>query len=138
EAQPNFSPLNVFPTPGLYPARLTGTATNGETAQGVVAVMVTGTFEAWRAANFTAAELANTNISGAVANPDGDRFPNLLEYAMGLDPKTSKPASTFSAILSNGVFTLSFPHYKPAADAPLALEASSDLVNWSSVLATQY
>src|SRR2546430_5449724 len=35
---------------------------------------------------------SNTNISGASANPDGDRFPNLLEYAMGLNPKTSNSA----------------------------------------------
>ena len=56
---------------------------------------------------------------------------------MGLDPKTSDPASTFSATLNNSVFTISFPHYKPAADAPIALEVSSDLVSWSSVTTTQ-
>ena len=91
----------------------------------------------WRAGKFTAAELANTNISGASANPDGDQFPNLLEYAMGLDPKTSNSASTVSATLSKSLFTLSFPHYKPAADAPIALEVSSNLLNWSSVTTTQ-
>jgi PKD repeat protein len=133
----NANPVKTFRSPGVYHARLTVTDTNGNTAQGVVAITVNSQFDAWQAGNFTAAELADTNISGPAANPDGDRFPNLLEYAMGLDPKTSNPPSTVSTTVSNGVFSMSFPHYKPAADAPIALEMSSDLVNWSSVTTTQ-
>jgi PKD repeat protein len=133
----NANPVKIFRSPGTYHARLTVTDTNGNTAQGLVTINVNSTFDAWRAGNFTAAELTNTNISGASADPDGDPFPNLLEYAMGLDPKTSDPASTLSATLSNNLFTLSFPHYKPAADAPIALEVSPDLVNWTSVTTTQ-
>jgi PKD repeat protein len=133
----NANPVKTFRSPGVYHGRLTVTDTNGNTAQGLVAVSVNSRFDAWRAAKFTAAELAKTNLSGASANPDGDRFPNLLEYAMGLEPKTSNPTSTVSATVSNGVFTLSFPHYKPATDAPLVLEVSSDLVSWSSATATQ-
>jgi hypothetical protein len=116
---------------------LTVTDTNGNIAQGVVTINVNSTFDAWRAGKFTPAQFANTNISGAFANPDGDSFPNLLEYAMGLGPKSSDPASTLSATVSNSFFTLTFPHYKPAADAPIALEVSSDLINWTSVAPTQ-
>src|SRR5258708_14521221 len=116
---------------------LTVTDTNGNTAHGVVTISVNSKFDAWRAGKFTASELANTNISGAFANPDDDRFPNLLEYAMGLDPKTSNSTSTVTATLSNSLFMLSFPHYKPAADAAIALEVSSNLVSWSSVTTTQ-
>ena len=133
----NANPVKIFRSPGIYHARLTVTDTNGNTAQGVVTINVNSTFDAWRAGKFTAAELANTNISGASANPDGDPFPNLLEYAMGLEPKISDPASTLSATLSNGLFTLSFPHYKPAVDAPIALEVSPDLLNWTSVTTAQ-
>jgi hypothetical protein len=133
----NSTLTKTFRSPGTYHARLTVTDTNGNTAQGFVTIGVNSRFDAWRAGKFTAAEFGNTNISGASANPDGDRFPNLLEYAMGLDPKTSNPASTFSAILSNSLFTLSFPHFKPATDVPITLEASSNLVNWSSVTSTQ-
>ncbi|HWW02955.1 MAG TPA: hypothetical protein VNZ64_24860 [Candidatus Acidoferrum sp.] len=56
---------------------------------------------------------------------------------MGLDPKTPDPASTLGATLSNSLFTLSFAHFKPATDAPIALEVSPDLVNWSSAATTQ-
>jgi hypothetical protein len=133
----NPNPVKTFRSPGTYHARLTVTDTNGNTAQGVVRINVNSTFDAWRAGKFTMAELANTNISGASANPDGDRFPNLLEYAMGLDPKSSNLAGTLSATLSNNVFTLGFPHYKPATDAPITLEMSPDLAGWSSVATAQ-
>ena len=44
-------------------------------------------FDAWRQDNFTGeGELDDPNISGPDADPDGDGIPNLLEYAMGLDP----------------------------------------------------
>jgi hypothetical protein len=98
---------------------------------------VNSKFDLWRAGKFTPAELTNTNVSGASANPDGDQFQNLLEYAMGLDPKASNSTSTVSATLSNGIFSISFPHYKPAADAPITLETSSDLVNWSVATTAQ-
>ncbi len=127
----------TFYTPGLYHARLTVTDTNGNTAQGSVTVTVGAKFDAWRAVKFTAAEFANTNISGASANPDGDIFPNLLEYAMGLEPKTNTPASTFAMNYTNGIFSLTFPHYKFATDAPLTLEASANLLTWNSVTVTQ-
>jgi PKD repeat protein len=133
----NANPVKTFVSPGTYHARLTATDTNGNTAQGVVVISVNSKFDSWRAGHFTAAELANTNISGALANPDGDSFPNLLEYAMALDPKIFNSISTVSIILTNGILKLSFPHYKPATDAPITVEASSDLSNWSDVTATQ-
>jgi PKD repeat protein len=133
----NANPVKTFSAPGTYHARLTVTDTNGNTAQGVVTINVNSTFDLWRAAKFTAAELANTNISGSAANPDGDSYPNLLEYAMALDPKTFNASSTVSATVTNGMFKLSFPHFKPAVDAPLAVQVSTDLSTWGSLTATQ-
>jgi autotransporter-associated beta strand protein len=51
-----------------------------------------GGLDAYLGAHFTAAELANPDISGPGEDPDGDGFPNLLEYAMG----GSDPASASS------------------------------------------
>lgn len=133
----NASPTKTFPSPGTYHVRLTVTDTNGNTAQGVVTINVSSKFDFWRAGKFTVAELGNTNVSGAWANPDGDSFPNLLEYAMALEPKTSNATATVSTTLSNGVFALSFPHFKPAADALLTIEASSNLTSWVNIAATQ-
>jgi len=44
-------------------------------------------FDAWRKEHFSEEELQDPNISGPDADPDGDGIPNLMEYAMGLDPK---------------------------------------------------
>ena len=133
----NANPTKVFSTPGLYRVRLTVTDTNGNTAQGGVTVSVGAKFDAWRAVKFTPAELADTSISGAPANPDADTFPNLLEYAMGQEPKTSTAASTVRLVFTNGIFSLTFPHYTYATDATLTVEASPDLMTWSSVTVTQ-
>jgi len=42
-------------------------------------------FDTWRKEHFPDA-LDNPDISGPDADPDGDGIPNLMEYAMGLDP----------------------------------------------------
>ncbi len=44
------------------------------------------TFAAWQTGVFTPAQLADPNISGPGADPDGDGVINLLEYAFNLNP----------------------------------------------------
>jgi PKD repeat protein len=127
------NPSKIFKSPGAYTARVAATDASGNTAQSSIVITVNATFDSWRAEKFTAAELANPAISGATANPDGDAFPNLLEYAMGLEPKTADSSHVLATSMSNGVFTISYPHFKPATDAPLTLEISSDLSQWNSI-----
>ena len=52
-----------------------------------------GQFEAWREQNFTAAELSNWALSGDNGEPAQDGIPNLMKYALGLNPKTSATSS---------------------------------------------
>ena len=42
---------------------------------------------AWNKSHFTPAEIGNTAISGPTADPDGDGASNLLELALGSDPR---------------------------------------------------
>ncbi len=105
---------------------------NGNTAQASVGITANATFNFWRSDKFTASELTNSAISGASANPDLDVFPNLLEYAMGLEPKTSNSTDTVSITLSNGFFLVSFPHLKAATDVSLVAQSSTDLSNWTA------
>lgn len=133
----NLNPVKIFRTPGTYHPRFTVTDTNGNTAQGSVTVKVNAKFSDWIASKFTATERLDLSISGTSATPDGDKFPNLLEYAMGLEPKDPDPTSVVTTTLTNDLFTLTYPHYKYAADAPLTLETTTDFITWDPVSVTQ-
>ena len=70
-------------------------------------------FELWQQHYFSVEELANTNVSGATATPDGDRVPNLLKYYMGLPGRTNAPANgltTGGLFPSNSDFYLSMTY----------------------------
>jgi hypothetical protein len=130
----NLNPVKVFKTPGTYRARFTVTDTNGNTAPGGVSIKVNAKWTDWLADKFTVAERSNQQITGPSADPDGDKLPNLLEYATGQEPTETNPASVFGMTLTNGYFALTFPHYKYAADVALTLEVSSDFTTWNPVV----
>lgn len=67
--------------------------------------------------------------SGPGEDFDADGLANLLEYALGTDPK--KHTAVPSAVLENDVFTLTHTLNLSATDIILAAEWSGDLVNWS-------
>jgi hypothetical protein len=129
----NRNPTKVFPAPGTYRARLTVTDTNGNVATGLVTIEAQATFGLWRTAKFLPGELSNTNISGAMADPDLDGINNRLEYALGLDPKVRNTATNGlpRAAISNGLFTLTYTRCKPASDLPVVVETSTDLQTWT-------
>jgi hypothetical protein len=85
--------------------------------------------DAWRVANFSTAELTDPGFSGDLADPDHDGLSNLMEYALGLPPKTfSTNALTVS--VQSGSLTLSYPRAKAATDVTLAVDWSPDLKAW--------
>jgi hypothetical protein len=49
------------------------------------------TFESWLHYHFTAAEQAQPGMAGPQDDPDGDTLSNLMEYALGTDPRSSTP-----------------------------------------------
>src|SRR4029079_2522805 len=78
----------TFSTGGVYLLRFT--VTDGElSASDDIQITVNGSdpYQAWRSANFTAAELANPAITDDNADPDGDSFSNKQEYIAGTNPK---------------------------------------------------
>jgi len=88
-------------------------------------------FDAWRKANFTELELGNPVISGDLANPDGDSLANLMEFALGLSPK-SPDVNPLSPRMESGFFTVTYSRLKSATDISLVLEKSTNLVSWES------
>lgn len=94
----------AFNKPGLYIVFLTveGTVASSGDPTAVSApqplVFAIGAFARWQAGHFTLPELLDASISGAAADPDGDRWTNAMEYALGGNPKTasakrSKPST---------------------------------------------
>lgn len=57
--------------------------------------VVEGAFDRWRAAHFSAAQLADPLVSGLLADPDGDNVSNLAEFNGDSSPldRLSKPPS---------------------------------------------
>jgi len=60
------------------------------------------TFGAWQKLRFTPSELALPDVSGEAADPDHDGRPNLIEYALGTNPKAFDAAPALVAATSNG------------------------------------
>ena len=83
----------------------------------------------WLRANFTAAQLTNLAVSGDAADPANDGLPNLMKYALGLNPNTADP-NPFAPGVANGIFTLNYPLSKSAVDVSLTTLWSTNLTAW--------
>jgi hypothetical protein len=88
-------------------------------------------FDAWRFANFTPAERANPNISGETADPDADNLDNLIEYALGLPPKTPGPSPAAAGKLG-GYLSLTFNKSSTATDITWSAQVTPDLSVWQT------
>ncbi|RYD35092.1 MAG: DUF642 domain-containing protein [Verrucomicrobiaceae bacterium] len=87
---------------------------------------------AWTQSNFTQEEVADTSISGASADADRDGIANLMEYGLGLDPRTVNPSAgmTLSG-LSSGTSSakLSFPVPHPFPPGIIVSVEAADAIS---------
>ena len=93
-------------------------------------------FAAWVAGNFTAAEQANTAVSGPEADPDRSGLTNLARYAFGLPARgrvASPVALTVSGTGSDQHLVLTFPRKGYAPDLQYTVQSSTDLVTWTDL-----
>ena len=92
-------------------------------------------FDAWRVANFTAAQLDNANVSGLTADPDGDGIINFVEYALGTNPLVfNTTGQPYAGTDGQGRLTLTF--FRARADVTYIVEGSTDLTNpngWTTI-----
>lgn len=97
------------------------------------ALHATGPYEAWKAANFTSAELLDPTISGDNADPDGDGRVNILEYALGSNPHVSDAKSVNEPMgtVIDGKLTIAYTRNVAAEDLIYFVEVSSDLATWT-------
>ena len=96
-------------------------------------------WDAWRFTYFAADELTNAAISGDLADPDGDRLGNLLEYAWNFDPRSPDDASGFHGALDvlrgpagGSGLVVTFTRRLPPSDLRYEVEVSDDLAHWQS------
>jgi hypothetical protein len=89
----------------------------------------------WRAAKFSTAELFDPSHSGEYADPDHDGLNNLVEYALGREPRTadSPAVSETNVIEDNGLtyLTLTFARALNTTDLAIQPQFSGDLVHWT-------
>jgi hypothetical protein len=92
----------------------------------------TTSFSSWQSQYFTAAQLADATISGPNADPYGSGVPNLLAYALQLNPATAQPTNVPTAVPSNGHLVMTY--FVPASitDVSYIPEVSTDLMTWNS------
>lgn len=97
---------------------------------------VAGSFEGWRVQHFSEEELDNPDISSADASPLGDGASNLLKYALGGGPRSplSEISPDVTTISEEGSVRLELRYTRPedALDLQYVVEASPDLVSWTS------
>jgi uncharacterized delta-60 repeat protein len=97
---------------------------------------VSTAFDAWRAGQFTLLELADSNISGDLADPDLDGSKNLLEFALNMPPKTSSPSGlpTMSKtnVAGQDYLTITFLRRIPSLDLTYTPQTNGSLetIGW--------
>ena len=81
----------------------------------------------WRQLHF-GANATNTAIAGDLADPDGDGIPNLLEYALNLDPLVASvaglPVCATTNVSGANFLTLSYTQVKSATDITYIVESA--------------
>ncbi len=108
----------------------TVTATSG-TLTGSANATITGELLThWRSANFSPDEIT-AGLADDLADADGDGFGNLIEYALGTDPRapTALPATTFDP---TGHLTLTLSRPKSLPGLLYSGEATDDLGTWAT------
>jgi hypothetical protein len=85
-----------------------------------------GGFGAWRGMHFDDAELADPGLSGAEADPDFDRVPNLLEFFHGLNPKLHDVAPPLQIVPPD----LLWQRQTNTGSLYTRIERSMDLITW--------
>src|SRR5262249_21305414 len=86
----------------------------------------------WALHRFSDAQLADSTVSGPMADPDQDRVANLVEFAMGGNPllADSSNAALQSVSTAPGTFAFRFRERKELGDVQRVFQRSSDLVSW--------
>jgi hypothetical protein len=126
---------NKFITPTIASARVYVGTTSGVGVFGLLDQSTLTPLQTWRANHF--GNPSNVGAGADTASPAGDGVPNLIKYALGLDPSTPAAASQLPTgnIQPDGgqsYLTLTANPVAQAPDVTYAVEVSGDLRSWTS------
>ncbi|MEY4490075.1 MAG: hypothetical protein RIQ79_2583 [Verrucomicrobiota bacterium] len=119
---------------GSYTLVATNSAGNATSTPAVLTVGTpVPTFSVW-----VAAKSLVGGDAAATADPDGDSLPNLIEYAMGLEPMVSDAADLGLRLSSSGAseWTVRYPQSRQMTGVTAIVETSPDLVAWTTLPGT--
>jgi hypothetical protein len=131
----HFGVGNKFITPTIASARVYVGTTTGVGVFGLLDQSTLTPLQTWRANHF--GNPSNVGAGADTASPAGDGVPNLIKYALGLDPFTPTAASQLptGSIQPDGgqsYLTLTANPVAQAPDVTYAVEVSGDLQTWTS------
>ena len=94
--------------------------------------IVAPSFASWLQEKFTPAELVDAAVSGPNAVYGADGIPNLVKYALGLEPKMNATTGLpeMSVTGSDWVYTYTRPANR--TDVSCLVESSTDLATWAT------
>ena len=125
-----------FQGPITVSAALSALTTGSDHLPVVADYVIVTPYRTWQAQYFTAAQLANPAVSGDDADPDGDGIPNLVEYALNLDPEQANtqglPVVGQTNVGGQQYLTLTYTAVIAATDITYVPQVCGDLTSWAS------
>jgi hypothetical protein len=111
---------------------LASNAAQANVPSGIGVLTVHSVFSLWRGLEFTTDELLDANISGPNADPDSDGYSNLIEYALGLEPKEVNITGLPSTSVQGADWVYTYTRPSDRTDITYAVECSTNLTSWST------
>jgi len=138
------SPVSVTNTPasgsqfpiGTTAVNCSATSTLGAAWGSSFTVTVLPSFGSWKSQFFDNSQLSNPSISGDMAVPAGDGIPNLMKYALNLNPmsygRRGLPVVSSTSTGGANYLTFMYTQVASATDISYIPQVSSDLKTWYS------
>jgi len=131
----NFGVGNKFITPTIASARVYVGTTSDVGVFGLLDETTLTPLEIWRNTNF--GNPSNVGAGADGASPSGDGVPNLIKYALGLNPDTpvtsaQLPSGSIQTNAGQEYLTLTVNRAADPSDVSVVVQVSGDLVNWVS------